>query len=187
MPALPMKGDATKRLVLRLIRPQTICLFIACVLCCQVGAVSACAQGAAQQSSFPRGLYDPTRDAEKDIRDAMAQAKGTHRHVLIDVGGEWCSWCHIMDRYFDEHPTLTALRDKNFVFIRVNFSPDNENTAVLSRYPAISGYPHLFVLDADGKLLHSQPTNRLESGRSYDLEKFTAFLTEWAPSAARRQ
>jgi thiol:disulfide interchange protein len=126
-------------------------------------------------------LYDPTRDAAKDIAGSLAEAKRTHRNVLLDVGGEWCSWCHIMDHFFDAHPELSALRDKNFVFVRVNFSPENENKAVLSRYPEIVGYPHLFVLDSDGKLLRDQRTNVLESGSSYDLSRFMAFLTEWAP------
>jgi hypothetical protein len=56
-----------------------------------------------------------------------------------------------------------------------------ENKKVLSRYPTIPGYPHLFVLDTGGRLLHSQDTSQLESGRSYDLEKFFSFLKKWAP------
>jgi hypothetical protein len=61
------------------------------------------------------------------------------------------------------------------------WSPENQNEEVLSKYPKIPGYPHLFVLDKNGKLIHSQDTSELEDGRkSYNLEKFTAFLKEWA-------
>ena len=42
-------------------------------------------------------------------------------------------------------------------------------------------YPHLFVLDEAGKLLHSQDTALLEAGKSYDLAKFTRFLKDWSP------
>ena len=50
-------------------------------------------------------------------------------------------------------------------------------------FPKIPGYPHLFVLDKTGTLLHSQNTSMLEDGkRSYDLERFTAFLKKWALS-----
>jgi hypothetical protein len=63
----------------------------------------------------------------------------------------------------------------------VNYSPENENKAVLSHYPEVKGYPHIFVLDEDGKLLHSQDTSELELGKSYDPEKFFAFLRKWAP------
>jgi thiol:disulfide interchange protein len=125
--------------------------------------------------------YDPARDAEQDIREAVAEAKRTGKHVFVEVGGEWCSWCHIMDRYFDEHRPLLDLRAKNYVFVKVNFSPENENKQVLSHYPPVTGYPHVFILDGTGKLLHSEETNLLEAGRSYDLDKFTEFLNEWAP------
>ncbi|NTV74345.1 MAG: thioredoxin, partial [Holophaga sp.] len=40
---------------------------------------------------------------------------------------------------------------------------------------------HLFVLDADGKVLHSQDTGVLEEGKGYSREKVTAFLTAWKP------
>jgi thiol:disulfide interchange protein len=100
------------------------------------------------------------------------------------VGGNWCSWCREMERYFEAHPDLRELRDSNYVTVKVNWSPENENKAVLSKYPAIKGYPHLFVLGPDGKLLQSQNTSRIEDGKSsYDLQKFTAFLKQWAPPA----
>jgi thiol:disulfide interchange protein len=125
--------------------------------------------------------YDPARDAEKDIRDALAEAKRTGKRVMLEVGGEWCIWCHIMDAYFEKNPELLALREKNFVMLKINFSEENKNEQVLSRYPAVKGYPHIFVLDKDGKLLHSQDTGKLEEGKSYNLAKFMAFLKEWSP------
>ena len=39
----------------------------------------------------------------------------------------------------------------------------------------------LAVLDADGKLLHSQFTGELEKGEGYDRKKFFDFLKQWAP------
>ena len=139
------------------------------------------ATAAAQSPYTPVTKYDPKRDAARDIDDAVAEAKRTNRRILLEVGGEWCSWCHILDEYFDAHPDLTALRDKNFVTVKINFSEENPNKEVLSRYGPINGYPHIFVLDSDGKFLHSQGTGVLESGRSYDLEKMNNFLAEWAP------
>lgn len=65
--------------------------------------------------------------------------------------------------------------------VKVNWSPENENRDVLSRYPTIQGYPHLFVLDNDGKILYSEDTSNLEAAKSYNLKKFSAFLLDWAP------
>ena len=61
-------------------------------------------------------------------------------------------------------------------------SEENDNADFLSNYPKIPGYPHLFVLDRDGKFLHSQGTGELESGRGYDEELFSAFLDAWKPN-----
>ena len=123
--------------------------------------------------------YDPKRDAALDIAEAAAEAKRTKRRVLVEVGGEWCIWCHMMDDFFARHPEVLDLREKNFVMVKVNFSDENKNEQVLSRYPEIPGYPHLFILDGDGKLLYSQDTSELEEGRGYNLTKFTAFLQKW--------
>jgi len=128
----------------------------------------------------PVTRYDTHNNAARDIQDAIAEARLTGKRVLLEVGGEWCVWCHRMDRYFEENPKLLELRERDFITVKINFSPANENKKVLSAYPEIQGYPHIFVLDTDGKFLHSQNTGDLESGKSYDLEKFIAFLKKWA-------
>jgi len=125
--------------------------------------------------------FDPARDAARDLDTALRIARASNRNVIVDVGGEWCSWCHIMDRFFAADPELDRLRDRNFVWLKVNFSKQNPNEAFLRRWPKIEGYPHLFVLDATGRLLHSQDTSGLESGRSYDPAAVYAFLAKWAP------
>ena len=130
--------------------------------------------------NFP-AKFDPSRDAAKDIATAVAAAKAQGKRVLVDVGGEWCSWCHILDRFVAANPDVQALRDAGYVWVKVNWSKENKNEALLSRWPAIKGYPHLFVLDAEGKLIHSQDTDMLEAGRDYDKAKFVEFLRKWAP------
>lgn len=125
-------------------------------------------------------IFDPTRDAEKDIRFGVALAKKQRKRVLLDVGGEWCPWCKKLDKMFRTDAEVAAALAKSYVVIKVNYSRENENKAVLARYPKISGYPHLFVLDDRGKLLHSQDTGLLESGDHHDHDKVMAFLTAWA-------
>jgi thioredoxin-related protein len=133
-----------------------------------------------QSKYIPVNSYDPKRDAAQDIQAAIKEAQRAHQRILLEVGGEWCSWCHTLDRFFDAHLELIQLRDRNFVTVKINFSEENENKEVLSRYGPIESYPHILVLDADGKLLLSKETGSLESGKSYDLERLTAFLKQWA-------
>ncbi len=136
-----------------------------------------------QSKYIPVTKYDPKRDAAQDIQDAVKEAQRAHKRILLEVGGEWCSWCHTLDRFFETHAELIQLRDKNFVTVKINFSEENPNKDVLSRYEAIPGYPHIFVLDSDGKLLWSENTSILEREKSYDLERLTVFLTNWAPAS----
>jgi len=133
-----------------------------------------------QAKYIPVNSYDAKRDAAQDIQDAIKEAQRAHKRILLEVGGEWCSWCHTLDRFFDTHAELIQLRDKNFVTVKINFSEENENKEVLSRFGPIESYPYLLVLDADGKLLLSKETGSLERGKSYDLERLTAFLKQWA-------
>ena len=136
--------------------------------------------GAASAAADGPDRFDSTRDAAADVARAVEQAKASGRRVLVDVGGEWCSWCHVMDAFFASDAEARALRDASYVWVKVNWSPENRNAAVLSRWPKVKGYPHLFVLAADGSLMHSQDTGDLESGPGYDRAAFIAFLRRWA-------
>ena len=131
-----------------------------------------------------REKFDPKRDPAPDLVRAIAEAGKSGKRIILDVGGEWCSWCVYMDKFFLDHPDLLKLRDDNYVWVKVNMSEENENKAFLAPYPEATGYPHLYVLGSDGKLVKSQDTSELEEGNGYNLKKFTEFLQKWSPPAA---
>ncbi len=63
----------------------------------------------------------------------------------------------------------------------MNWSPDNKNVELLSQWPKVKGYPHLFLLDAEGKLLQSQSTGDLEAEEgknTYYKPKVMAFINQ---------
>jgi len=124
--------------------------------------------------------FDPARDAAKDIAAAVGEAKKLDKRVLLDVGGEWCIWCHRLDSLFIRNVDLDKYLNDHYVVVKVNYSKENKNESVLSQYPKVAGYPHLFVLDADGKLIQSQNTGDLEEGKGHSKEKVLAFLKKWA-------
>lgn len=124
--------------------------------------------------------YDESRDPAKDLQDAIALAAKTNKRILMEVGGDWCVYCNIMDETFDSHPQLRKKRDTNYITLKVNYSKGNPNEAFLSHYPKIADYPHFFVLDSKGVLLHSQPTHGFEHGKKYNVGKIDGFLTKWA-------
>jgi thiol:disulfide interchange protein len=125
--------------------------------------------------------FDPARDPAQDLETALRIARAARRNVLVDVGGESCAWCRVMDRFFAANRDIRQVRDANYVWLKVNYSDENRNEAFLRRFPPVAGYPHFFVLDASGRLLHSQNTNVLEAGKDYDAAAMRAFLVKWAP------
>ena len=129
--------------------------------------------------------FDPARDAGRDIEMAIAEAKKSHRNVLLDVGGVWCKWCHRLDEFFQKNDDIDEFMHDNYVVLKINYSEENKNEQVLAKYPKIPGYPHLFVLDSDGNLLHSQDTAELEAGDGHDRSKVLHFLETWAPAKTK--
>ena len=124
--------------------------------------------------------FDPSRDAAKDIKMAEKEAMKTYKRIILDVGGEWCIWCHRLDTLFIKNPVLFNYMKKHFVYVKVNYGPKNKNEKVLSNYPKIPGYPHWFVLDSSGKLLKSESSGEFEEGKGHSPKKVMAFLKEWA-------
>jgi thiol-disulfide isomerase/thioredoxin len=140
-------------------------------------------QGAPDSKPVPAHLqkkFDPKRDAAKDITDTVVLAKKENKRILLDVGGEWCGWCKKLDKFFEENLEAKAILAKSYLVVKINMSPENENKELLSKFPKIKGYPHLFVLDKDGKLLHSQDTGELETDPNHDPAKVIPFLQKWA-------
>ena len=140
--------------------------------------------GAADSTYVPVHKFDSKRDAAADIQAAITESQRTGKRILLDVGGDWCQYCHEMDRLFRERPELLELRDKNFITVAVYYGTDKKNEQVLSHYPKVEGIPHFYVLDSRGSVLHSQHLLELRKGGKYDPDKMKEFLTKWSPSAA---
>lgn len=163
-------------------RPTKTLSAIAIAIALCLAAVPAFAQTATDAApTQERVKFDPKRDPAKDLEAAKVLAQKENKRILLDVGGEWCGWCKLLDQYFIDKKEIGAYLKQNYVVVKVNFSPENENKAFLGALPKIKGYPHFFVLEKDGKFLHSQDTALLEEGHGYSDAKMMAFLTKWAP------
>ncbi|TFG97016.1 MAG: thioredoxin family protein [Calditrichales bacterium] len=149
-----------------------------------INLINAC--GCQENSYVPVLTFDPQRDAALDLQNAIKEAQRSNRYIIIDVGGEWCIWCHKLDQFFETHKAIAEFMHENYVVLKINFSKENINEAVLSNFPPIQGYPHLFVLDQQGQLLHSQDSGLLESGDQHDVEKVRVFLENWAPGGSNK-
>jgi hypothetical protein len=130
--------------------------------------------------------FDPKRDAAADLVSAQTLAGFTGKRILVDVGGEWCRWCRMFDKFVASQPDIKTRIESNFVWIKVNYSAENKNVDVLSRWPKARGYPYFVVLEETGRLLHVQAIQGLEteteneSEEGYDPARVMAFLKRFS-------
>jgi thiol:disulfide interchange protein len=131
-------------------------------------------------------LYSPEANAKKEIAEVVKQAKESGKHVLIQVGGNWCIWCARFNDFVNTDRSLDSLVNGNYVVYHLNYSKENKNSELLATYdfPQRFGFPVFQVLNEKGDLLHTQSSWYLEDGKkSYDKEKVAAFFTDWTKKA----
>ena len=133
----------------------------------------------AENASFVGGDYDPHIDPSPAFEVAKAIALASNRRVLLEVGGDWCSWCHVLDRHVAADPALQQAMAGSFVVMKVYWGFENQNKKLLAGFPKAPGYPHFYVVDGEGELLHSQPTDVFEAGDGYDSAKLIGFARAW--------
>ncbi|MDZ4666479.1 MAG: thioredoxin family protein [bacterium] len=133
----------------------------------------------------PATLYHPNADAKKEIKEALVQSKKGGKHVILQIGGNWCKWCLEFNRFLHADSQLDSMVSTNFVYYHLNYSKENKNEDLLAKYgfPQRFGFPVFVVLDADGNYLHTESSVYLEEGKSYSKEKIFAFLKLWNPAA----
>jgi thioredoxin 1 len=141
------------------------------------------ALGSPARSAQP-DIYPPPERASADIAAALKSAAASHKRVILDFGGNWCTDCHVLDLYFHDAvngPLLAA----GYILIHINVGLRDANLDVAARYhiPLSKGVPAIAVLDDRGKLLYSQKTGEFEAMRRMQTGAVTDFLVRWKPKA----
>jgi len=151
--------------------------------------LQATAYAVAEPESLPiySRIYDPKRDPIHDGIQALKIALENNRKVLIEVGGNWCAWCHKLDKFIHSHPQLKKDFFNTFVLLKVNVSEENDNKEFLKVFPPVYGYPHMYVTDHQGRILESQDTADFLENKRYSVKKFYAFINKWKPQQTSQQ
>ena len=122
--------------------------------------------------------YHPEADPVRALVAARKQAAADGKQVLVIAGGDWCRWCHVLDRFIDRNDDVAAALDGAFVVLKVYADGEGTNDAFFARLPEAPGYPHFWVIDGDGAA-RSFGTSGLESGdNDYDKAKFLRFIED---------
>jgi thioredoxin-related protein len=130
-------------------------------------------------------IYDPSANAENDISALVKLAKIEHKNILLQAGGNWCSWCIEFNRFTHADGSIDSLLNKCFAVYHLNYSKENENKSIFAKYgyPQRFGFPVFIILDENGNKIHTQNSEYLEQGKSYNKQKVLEFLLNWTPQA----
>jgi thioredoxin-related protein len=130
-------------------------------------------------------IYNPQADAQQDIKNAVSKANKEGKHVLLQLGGNWCVWCIRFNNLTTTDTTLNRLLKQNYEVVHVNYSPENKNEATLAQlgYPQRFGFPVFVVLDGKGNRIHTQNSAYLEEGKGHSPKLVAEFLQQWSPIA----
>jgi thiol:disulfide interchange protein len=130
-------------------------------------------------------IYPPSGQAKSDLTAALAASAAAHKRVILDFGGNWCTDCHVLNRYFHDSNNKPIL-EADYILVHINIGRLNENLDIAERYrvPLRKGVPALAVLGEHGELLYSQRTGEFEAMRGMQSSAVTDFLVRWKRPAA---
>ena len=130
-------------------------------------------------------LYHPEANAEQDLEEAIQSAKESNKHIFVQGGGNWCGWCIRFHQFIEEDEELKSTFEKNFVTVKLNYSPENKNEAIYKKFgnPERFGFPVFIILDHLGNQIHTQDSALLEEGKGYNKLKVLSFLKNWSYAA----
>ena len=127
-------------------------------------------------------IYPEVSRAKTDIETGLKEATASHKRVLVDFGGDWCTDCKVLDINFKKAENAALLKD-HYVLVHVNVGEKriDENLDIGERYGIAlkKGVPALAVLEADGRVVHAQKEGEFESMRKMDPKSVNEFLVKW--------
>jgi len=134
------------------------------------------------QASTGKQIYPAISAAPADITTALAEARKTHKRVILDFGGDWCGDCQVLNIYFQRSPNAEIIA-KNFIVVKVNIGHEDANLDIAQKYgvPLSKGVPGLSVVEGNGTVVYAQKGGEFEDMRHMQSSDLTDFLNKWKP------
>ena len=121
-----------------------------------------------------QSVYDSTLNANDQLKVAVEQAEKENKLILLQIGGNWCCWCIILDNLMKSDELIKKELEDNYILLHID---SQSNTDFTKQYaPQLKHYPWLSVLNSQGDILVEQPTGNLEKGRGHDPQLVLDFL-----------
>jgi thiol:disulfide interchange protein len=131
------------------------------------------------------------RDATQAVANAMAEARKTGKHVLLNFGADWCRECRILEKTFAE-PDVARFLHANFVTVSVpvgdmvGLNYAGANVELVRRYGVFTtkenaGIPSIVILDSAGNVIARTDAGEWRREPAVQPENVLRDLKRWAP------
>ena len=123
--------------------------------------------------------YNESANAEIELANAITEASKENKHVLIEMGANWCPDCRTLGKYF-QREDIKAWLDKHFIVVTVDIGNWDKNLEIVERYgnPISEGIPSLVVLDSKGKMQFVTLGGELATAREMSGDDLIGWLKE---------
>jgi thiol-disulfide isomerase/thioredoxin len=126
--------------------------------------------------------YDVDANANAAVAKARAQAKRTGKLLLIDLGGNWCGDCRVLDGAL-QLPSVKAFMDKHYTVVMVDVGRFERNLQIPAHYgftTRLKGVPTLLVVDPKtDRLINRDDVFALSSAGDMSPQALADWLARW--------
>ncbi len=126
--------------------------------------------------------YDETANADAAVNAAFARAKKSHRRVLIDLGGNWCGDCIILDNIM-QLPEVRRFVDAHYETVSVDVGRFDRNLQIPARFgitKRLEGVPSVLIATPEGRLVNEGHTAALADARTMTPQAIADWIAQWA-------
>jgi thioredoxin-related protein len=126
---------------------------------------------------------------DKQIDEALKEARQNNKYVLVQSSANGCTWCHVLHKLLTTNPQLVAKINSDFIYVLVD-TTDDQSREFYKKYADNTDHTLvLLILDANGNQLARkigfdivEPNPAKTNGDYYISPEHTlAFLNKWSP------
>jgi len=127
--------------------------------------------------------YDEDADAHAQVEAALAEAKRTGKHVLLEFGGNWCPDCRVLAGIAGR-PEVKPWLDANYAEVSIDVGRFTKNLDIAQRYGLkLAAIPAVLVLSSDGTVQNLNEALALGDARTMVPQDVIATLARWCGPA----
>jgi thioredoxin-related protein len=110
-------------------------------------------------ASAKEDMAEPKKGWSDNYAASLARAKEEKKMLLLDfTGSDWCGWCVKLDEEVFSKGPFKSFAKKNLVLVELDYprgktqtdEVKKQNSELKAKF-AISGYPTLILVDAEGQ------------------------------------